>query len=81
MYHADTGVRALEAEGITSLNTWVVCLECQKNSKKPKCGKEGKIGKMMSKGDLPGRLSGLVPAFGPGCGAGVPGSSPTSGSL
>ena len=30
---------------------------------------------------IPGWLSGLVPAFGPGCAPGVPGSSPTSGSL
>ena len=30
---------------------------------------------------IPGWLSGLMPAFGPGCDPGVPGSSPTSGSL
>ena len=32
------------------------------------------------KSGIPGWLSGLAPAFGPGCNPGVPGSSPTSGS-
>ena len=45
MYHVDTRVRALEAEGPTSLKTWVVCLEQQE----AKCGNECEIGKMISK--------------------------------
>ena len=38
----------------------------------------------VDKGDFwgfPGWLSGLTPAFGPGCDPGVPGLNPTSGSL
>ena len=38
MRHADTGVRALEAEGTISLKTWVVSLEYWKNGKEPNVG-------------------------------------------
>ena len=39
------------------------------------------VNKTVISGGIPGWLSGLVPAFGPGHDPGVPGSSPTSGSL